>query len=167
MSGEPLGLLNIFEVDEGARKRHLVCFLEPVMAGSQGIEGRCVVGEFTPDGGGEFDVETFAVNPEFLEAFTEYMNAEAIHEPGLIAQARQQESGGWLFLVDPRVELEPNVEPPATELIGCFAIDDAGAIISESFRYNEQHVLFNTQTGISGMLQDRRFYDWLHPVDGR
>ena len=163
---DSLSLLNVFEIDEEFGTRHLICFLDPVLAGSVGIHSRWVVGEFTPDAAGEFDAETFELNEEFIQGFIEYMNTKAIGEPELIEQAKA-DPGMWLYLVDPRFSGDlADGEPPAEELIGRFAVDDAGGIVADSFQYNAHHILFSTDTGVSGMLSDRKFYDWLHPVDG-
>ena len=44
-----LELLNIFDIEEEGGTRHFVCFLEPVLAGAQGIPVQSIVGEFTPE----------------------------------------------------------------------------------------------------------------------
>lgn len=164
MSENELSLLNIYEVDEEFGKRYFVCFLESVMAGAIGIPTRSIVGEFTPDADNEFDSETFERNEEFINAFVQYMNLEGVKAPELIAQA-QSDPGGFLYLVDPRYALEEaeDDEPPAIQLIGRFLVDDRGRITPDSFEYNGEHVLFDPATGVSGILHDRRFYDWLHP----
>jgi hypothetical protein len=162
MPHDTLELLNVFEVDDGPKKRFLVCFLDGIRAGKVGIEGRCVVGEVAPDESGEFHPDTFTLNPEFIAAFTDYMNTEAAREPSLATQARTQ-PGGWLYVVDPRITDDPAHEPPAEDLVGCFAVDGAGQIVPNSFQYNRQHLIFSPAAGVSGMLGDRRFYNWLHP----
>lgn len=159
-----LELLNIFDIEEDGTTRHFVCFLEPVLAGAQGIPVAAIVGEFTPDGDGEFDPDTFRLNEEFIGAFTAYMNDEVIHSPDLRNQALGN-PGGVLYLVDPRITEAVN-EPDPGDLLGGFAIDDDGQPVPESFRYNPQHQMFTRTHGPSGILTDRRFYDWLHPVDG-
>jgi hypothetical protein len=164
MSEDSLSLLNIYEIDEEFGTRYFVCFLESVMAGAIGIPTRSIVGEFTPDKDNEFDSETFERNEEFIQAFVQYMNREGINAPELIAQARA-EPGGFLYLVDPRHPLDETgeEEPPTEQLIGRFLVDDQGRITPDSFEYNSDHILFDPQSGVSGMLHDRRFYDWLHP----
>ena len=157
-----LSLLNVFEVVEDGAHRHLICFLDPILAGAKGIDPRSVIGEFTPTHEGEFDPDSFTLNTAFLEAFTGYMNEEATHSPGLVRDAREHASG-WLYILDPRHTLTGGDEPPASELLGCFAVDDSGQIVPRSFLYNENHVLFDPATGLSGVFSDRRFYDWLHP----
>jgi hypothetical protein len=164
MSEDSLNLLNIYEVDEELGTLYLVCFLEPVMAGAVGIPSRAVVGEFTPDADNEFDPETFERNDEFINAFVQYMNREGAKAPELLAQAKA-EPGGFLYLVDPRFDIDAfgDEEPPAAQLIGRFLVDEQGDIIPDSFEYNSDHVLFDPESGVSGLLNDRRFYDWLHP----
>ena len=154
-------LLNVYEVDIGGRKRHLICFLETELAESQGINERSVVGECTPDPGDEFDLSSFQLNPGFVAAFTEYMNAEASRAPDVIAQARGNASG-WLYFVDPRAQQNSNDEPPATDLLGCFAVDESGRIVPYSFQYNQNHLWFDPASGASGVFADKSFYDWLH-----
>lgn len=162
MSEHSFDLLNIFEIDEPEGPRHLVCFLEKDTADAQGgIEVRDVVGDFDPKADGEFDPETFRLNPEFIQGLVAYMNAEAIHSPELIEQARSN-PGAILYLLDPRND-HPGAEPPIGDLLGGFAIADDGTPVPNSFRYNDQHVMFDPVTGPSGILTDRQFYDWLHP----
>ena len=74
MADSDLPLLNIYEIEMDGVPRHLVGFLDPVLAGARGIDTRAMVGEFEPLENGEFDLETFEVNPEFVETFTRYMN---------------------------------------------------------------------------------------------
>ena len=133
-------------------------------AGAVGIEPRAVVGEFTPDAGGDFDLETFELNPDFVRAFAEYMNEEGVKAPELLAQAAA-EPEGFLYLVDPRHPFDPDSpsEPPGTDIVGRFLVDAQGGIVADSFEYNADHVLFDPETGVSGILHDRKFYDWLHP----
>lgn len=159
-----LELLNIFDFEENGGSRHLVCFLEPVLAGAKGIPIDAIVGEFTPDDQGEFDPDTFLLNEDFIVAFTNYMNTQVIHSPDLRNQAMGN-PGGVLYLVDPRVTEAVN-DPDPGDLLGGFAIDDDGQPVPDSFRYNPQHLMFTRTHGPSGILTDRRFYRWLHPVSG-
>ncbi|HEV3165373.1 MAG TPA: hypothetical protein VGZ22_15205 [Isosphaeraceae bacterium] len=163
MDDKSLSLLNVFEVEVEGATHHMVCYLDPVLAGSRGIDSRSVIGEFTPDAQGEFDPRTFRINPEFIEAFVQYMNAESTGATEAIAQARDQ-PGGWLYLIDPRNPRRPEVETPPGDLVGCFAVDDTGQIVPNSFQYNQNHLWFDPVSGVSGLLYDRKFYDWLHPV---
>ena len=43
---ESLALLNIYEVESEHGPTSLLCFLDPILAGAKGIEGRSVVGEY-------------------------------------------------------------------------------------------------------------------------
>ena len=157
-----LSLLNIFEVETDEGMKHLIAFLDPVRAGAEGIATRGVVGAFLPDSQGEFDPATFTVNPEFIAAFTDYMN----QEPGRVTEIADQARaipGQWLYLVDPRDETPPDQDPPATDILGCFAVDDSGQVVPNSFQYNRDHSWFCPEKGVSGLLIDRRFFDWLNP----
>jgi hypothetical protein len=157
-----LSILNVFEIQIEGVNRHLICFLDPILAGAAGIPGKSVVGEYQPGADGQFDLDSFELNPEFVDSYIRYMNEVAIHSPDLVAEATQHESG-WLYVLDPRYNLKAGVEPPASELIGCYAVDETGRIAPGSFQYNENHVWFEPESGTSGILSDRRFYDWLHP----
>ena len=157
-----LSLLNIFEVEAEEGVTHLVAFLDPVRAGASGILTRSVVGSFVPDAAGEFDAHTFAVNPEFVAAFVDYMN----QEPDRVAAIRENARaipGQWLYLVDPRDATPRDEDPPPSDILGCFAVDDSGQVVPNSFQYNAEHKWFSIETGVSGLLEDRRFYDWLNP----
>lgn len=160
MSEPSYDLLNIYEIDESTGPRHYLCLLEPVQAGVKGILWESVVGEFTPRGDGEFDPETFRLNPDFVAAFVAYMNGPMLESPELREQARAN-PGGFLHLVDPRVG-EPEGEPAPGDMLGGFAIDEGGVPVPGSFRYNPEHLMFDARSGPSGILTDRRFYDWLH-----
>jgi len=163
MAEPALPLLNLFEVETEGRRRHVVCFLDPVRAGALGIDSRAVIGEYSPGPGGEFDLETFHLNPHFVTAFTLYMNGVTAHASEVIDAARSERSG-WLYLLDPRYRPGNAEETPGRNLLGCFAVDDSGQIVPGSFQYNSQHVWFDPVDGVSGILRDRRFYDWLHPA---
>ncbi len=159
--GQPHGLLNIFEVELNGTPRHLVCFLEPSLAGHKGIDERSIVGEFTPGEDHDFNLETFELNPAFVDAFTGYMNAVAIQSPGMNEEATRHASG-WLYVLDPRFGETGKSEPEPLDLLGGFVVDDGGRIVPDSFVYNEKHQWFSPDEGVSGVLSDRQFYDWLH-----
>jgi hypothetical protein len=160
MSERSLDLLNIYELAEPDGPRFLVAFLEAHHAHRRGIVPRAVVGEFTPDPAGEFDPDTFALNPEFVEAFTAYMNDVGIRSAELCSQAAQNPSS-LLYLLDPRND-DPGDSPPVSDLLGRFAIDERGVPVPGSFEYNREHRMFDPVTGPSDILTDRQFYDWLH-----
>lgn len=163
---EPLPLLNVFEIEVDGRTRYLIGFIDTVLAGAAGLDERSIVGEYTPGPADEFDPASFQSNPAFVEAFIQYMNSEGSHSPELANQA-QGYSNGWLYLVDPRSQTPSEAEPPASDLLGGFAVDSAGQIVPDSFRYNPQHLWFNPDNGASGVFSDRKFYDWLHAVEER
>lgn len=159
---DSLPLLNVFEVsDEEGGTRHLLAFIEPVVAGSSGIASRSIVGEITPSDEGGYDPLSLKLNPEFIEAFTDYMNDVQAAEPAIVEQARQLPSG-WVYIIDPRNLEDAGVEPPAIDLVGAFAVDDAGQVVPKSFQYNANHALIDQDRGMTGLFSDRRFYDWLH-----
>lgn len=162
MSKSELPLLNVFEVETEGVHHHLICFLDVILAGSRGIDSRSVIGQFTPRSGGAFDLESFQVNPAFIEVFVQYMNASAINFPEIIREASSR-SSDWLYLLDPRTPGEFSLDPRASDLIGCFAVDDHGQIVPRSFQYNRDHLWFDPVRGVSGVFSDRAFYQWLHP----
>ena len=158
----PLPLLNVFEVtDDQGILRHLLAFIEPVLAGSNGIDTRSIVGEVTPTGEGTFDPSSLKLNPEFIEGFTGYMNEVQAASPEIVDQARDLPSG-WVYIIDPRNVDESGEDPPPSDLVGAFAVDDIGQVVPKSFQYNANHVLIDQERGMSGLFSDRRFYDWLH-----
>lgn len=161
MAERSLDLLNIYELMEPEGPRHLVAFLEPVLAELRGIVSHAVVGEFLPRTDGEFDPNTFELNPEFVLQFIRYMNEEAIHSPELLDQAARNPSS-QLHLVDPR-NLDDD-EPPLSDVLGRFTIDEHGQPVAGSFEYNREHAMFDPVKGPSDILTDRSFYNWLHPV---
>jgi hypothetical protein len=159
---DPLPLLNVFEVsDDQGGTRHLLAFIEPVRAGSAGIDSRSIVGEITPTADG-YDPTSLKLNPEFIEAFVAYMNEFQAVTPGIVDQARDLPSG-WVYIIDPRYVEEPGVDPSPSDLVGAFAVDDAGQVVPGSFQYNANHVLIDQQRGMTGLFSDRRLYDWMHP----
>jgi hypothetical protein len=161
MSDSSLSLLNVFEVERDGAMHHLVCFLDPVLAGARGIDGRAVIGEFTPAPNGDFDHESFQVNPEFIAAFEQFMNEEAARSSELANQARNH-PGGRLYIVDARHPGDPRDDLPTSEVAGSFTVEETGQIVPGSFQYNHDHVWFHPDTGSSSLLANRQFYDWLH-----
>ena len=161
---QDLALLNVFEVHEESGRRHYVCFLDPVLAGAIGIAEEAIVGEFMPTPSGDFNPETFRRNDRFIEAFARYMNDQAIANEELQALARRQPSNR-LFLVDPRQADDPDADVSDANVIGHFQVDSSGILMPDSFQYNELHLLFDPESGVSGILFDRQFYAWLHPLD--
>jgi hypothetical protein len=159
--GRPTPIVNIFEVKLDGAPAHLVCFLEHSDAEKHGIDPRSIVGEFEPAPDQAFDPETFQLNPDFIDILTDYMNLKAATDADLIADARAN-GGRWLFVLDPRYEGSTETEPPKGDVLGAYAIDESGVLVPDSFRYNDHHEWFSAASGISGVLADRRFYDWLH-----
>ena len=162
MDDADLPLLNIFEVETPEGLRHYVGFQDAVMAGAVGLASHAMVGEFTPDPSGEFDPTTFVPNPEFIEALVEFLDTQAREAPALAAAAAESPDQP-LYLVDPRATTPEDQEPPAEDVVGHFEVDQAGTILPGSFSYNRAHVWFSTHQGVSGLLHDRQFYNWLHP----
>lgn len=162
MAERSLELLNIYELMEPEGPRHLVAFLEPVLAELHGIVDRAVIGEFTPRvEDGEFDPATFVLNPEFVVQFIRYMNEEAIRSQELLDQAARNPSA-HLHLVDPRNTDDD--EPPLSDVLGRFSIDENGQPVPGSFEYNREHRMFDPVKGPSDILMDLSFYNWLHPI---
>lgn len=161
---EPMQLLNVYEVVTDDGPASLICFLDPVLAGARGIDPRAVVGIYGEAGVEDFDAAGFRVNPTFVEALTGYMNEEAVESPEVVAEAKNLASG-WLYIVDPRDRAEPDAEPPASNLLGAYAVDEAGQVVPGSFQYNEKHAVFDPSQGPSGVLFDKKFYNWLHGVE--
>jgi hypothetical protein len=157
-----LSLLNIYEVETDEGTKHLVGFQDPVLAGSVGLASHAMIGEFRPDPDGEFDPDSFTVNPEFVEAVTQYMNAVPVEAPALVEGARQI-PGERLYVVDPRNDTPMDEDPPAEDVLGWYEVDDAGQVVPDSFEYNGEHLWFSTRSGVSGLLEDRNFYRFLHP----
>lgn len=155
---DDIEMLNIYEVEIEGRIRHLICFIDPRQASAEGIAPRKIIGEFRPDPQGEFDPDTFTANPEFIKAYSEFMNEEAQRIPELMLLA-QERPGETLNLVDPR---DPSEEPSAPNVVGRFKIDPDGWIEHQSFRYNTAHRWFDPRFGVSGVLANRDFYEWLN-----
>jgi hypothetical protein len=156
-------LLNVYDAEIERGPVSLICFLDPVLAGARGIDGRAVVGEYVKDANGEFDLDAFRVNPGFVESLTGYMNEEAAGSDEVVEQARAF-ADGLLYIIDPRDQTASPEEPPASNVIGAFAVDEAGNVVPGSFRYNAKHALFEAVEGMSAVLYDRRFYEWLHRI---
>src|SRR4051812_38385697 len=136
---QELPLLNIFEVETDEGIRHVVGFVDAVRAGAEGVPTRSIVGAFQPTSEGGFDPESFGANPEFIAAFTDFMNDEPSRSEDVVAQAKTIPSQ-WLYIVDPRDETPDEDDPPATNIVGCYAVDDTGQVVPNSFQYNGQHL---------------------------
>ena len=144
---DPLPLLNIYDLETDQGPVSLLCFLDPVLAGAKGIDERSVVGNYVTRGGDEFDPDAFRVNPAFVEALTGFMNEETAESEAIAGQARAIRSD-WLYLVDPRDRTDPEAEPPPSNVLGAFAVDDAGQVVPGSFQYNANHRMFDREFGI-------------------
>ncbi len=161
----PNTLLNIFEIEDDTKRRFLLCFLDPVLAGARGIDPRSIVGEFAAPPGVE--PNSFAANPGFSDSLCAFMNAEAASSLDISSEARNH-PGGQLFVLDPRAgALQGEQEPNVSDVIGWFQVDEAGVLVQNSFEYNSMHLWINPTNGPSGVLSDRRFHDWLHAIDPR
>ena len=154
-------LLNIFEIETENGTKHFVGFIDPATAEAHGIDSRCLIGDFTPLEDGEFDVHTFQVNPDFIEAFTEYMNGDPSQAEDVISHALTI-PGEALYIVDPRNKSDPQYDPPSHDVMGAFRVDSTGQVVANSFEYHAEYEWFSTASGVSGLLEDRRFYEWLH-----
>jgi hypothetical protein len=160
---DALPLLNVFEVpDDQGGTRHLLAFIEPARADSSGIDARSIVGEITPTDDGGYDPRSLKLNPQFLESFTDYMNEVQANTPEIVERARSLPSGS-VYVIDSRNAEPGEGDPPPSDLVGAFAVDDAGRVVPQSFQYNANHGLIDQDRGMSGLFSDRRFYDWLHP----
>jgi hypothetical protein len=164
-SESELSLLNIFEIedDEQGRVRHLVGFIDAVLAGSVGLVSHAMVGEFQPAEDGSFDPSTFTPNPEFLTAAKQFLNAQAKVSHELLEGATQV-PGQRLYLVDPRNQSLEHDDPPPEDVLGWYEVDENGKVVADSFAYNPEHLWFSELSGPSGLLSNRTFYDFLHPV---
>src|SRR6478735_3985933 len=134
-SQEELPLLNTFDLETEHGTHRVIAFIDPVLAGARGISTRRIVGGFPAGSTGDFDPSQFAVNPEFVAALTDYMNSEPSRSPEILEQARDV-PGQWLYILDPRNDSPEDEEPPAGDILGCYAVDDAGQIVPSSFQYN-------------------------------
>lgn len=158
---EPIPLLNVFEVQEADRVRHLIGFLDPILAKSRGLASHAMVGEFVPGLDGAFNPQTFQGNPEFVAAFIAYMNRRIELAPEM-AEGASERPGERLFVIDPR-NRDQDREPPGSDVLGSYEVDNLGLIVTDSFTYNPDHRWFCPEAGISGIFYDRRFYAALHP----
>ena len=155
-------LLNIYEVELDGQIRHLIGFLAPEVAHRLGIASRKIVGEFQPTPEGEFDPATFEVNEEFIQAYTDFMNEDVVRNPELMMLAMDQPDR-YLTLIDPRHPSDtPDLEVPIVNKVGRFRSTPEGFIQENSFQYNQKHLWFDPEYGVSGVFLNREFYDWLN-----
>lgn len=157
----PLSLLNVFDIESETGPRRLLCFVDPVIAGARGIDPRAIVGEFPAELDHVEDPSQFSANPAFIQTFILYMNQVASSSPGLTRQAAAN-AGETLYVVDPRVPPSQKGEPLPHDVLGAYQIGPDGTIVPGSFGYNEAHLWFHADSGVSGVFADRAFYDWIH-----
>ncbi len=156
-----LPLLMVYELDDTSGRHHVICFQDPVLAGSVGVDVRTIVGRYFPTGEGRFDPATFQFNTGFVLTLTDFMNQVVIEDAWLHQEAKHV-AGGKLEVIDPRCVSAELIEIPMSEIVGWFAVDDAGQILRDSFLYNHNHVWFEPRFGTSGLLSLRSFYDFVH-----
>jgi hypothetical protein len=161
---EDLPLLNVYQVEDEAdgRTRHFIGFMDPVLAGAVGLASHALIGEFSPRSDGSFDPDSFVVNDEFIAAVTAFLNGQPEHSADL-KDGAVQVPGQRLYVVDPRNDSPSNQDPPMYDVLGWFQVDGSGQIVPASFFYNPEHEWFSPESGISGLLHNRTFYEYLHP----
>jgi hypothetical protein len=159
-------MLNVFEVvDESGTPSRILCLIDALRAGIEGIDPRTIIGSIPLDASidpDEFEPETLSLNPGFVQSITQFLNHYALNEGAdeLGIQARSI-SSGWLYLIDPRYTDE--ADPGPENILGAYPIDESGQIVPNSFVYNEKHRLFDNDLGVSALLRNRMFFDWLNP----
>lgn len=156
-----LPLLMVYELDDTSGRHHVIAFQDPVHAGSVGIDVRAIVGRFEPTASGGFNPSTFQFNTAFVNMVADFMNAVVIHDPSLAEEATLTNEGR-LEVIDPRCQAATMAEIPMTDILGWFSVNDAGAIEKDSFLYNHNHQWFSPESGTSGLLSLRSFYDFVH-----
>lgn len=156
-----LPLLMVYELDDISGHHHVVCFQDPLNAGSVGVDVRTIVGRFEPTADGRFNPSTFQFNTAFVNLVAEFMNAVVINNPNLAREATYV-TNGRLEVIDPRCLNTELAEVPMTEILGWFAVDEAGAILKDSFLYNHNHLWFEPDFGTSGLLSMKEFYEYVH-----
>lgn len=159
-----LPLLMVYELDDVSGRHHVICFQDPVHAGSMGIDVRAIVGRFEPTASGGFDPAKFQFNTAFVNLVADFMNAVVIHDPALAEEATLANEGR-LEVIDPRCAAANMGDIPLTDILGWFAVNNAGTIEKESFLYNHNHLWFSPESGTSGLLSLRPFYDFVHGGD--
>lgn len=157
---DSLPLLMVYELDDTSGHHHVICFQDPVHAGSIGIDVRSIVGRFQPDEQGRFNPGTFQFNTAFVDQVSDFMNRVIAFNPNLVEEARHV-TEGRLEVLDPRCRMNELPEIPISEVIGWFAVDPSGRILADSFLYNHNHIWFEPQFGTSGLLALRPFYEFL------
>ena len=158
---QKLPLLMVYELNDTSGHHHVICFQDPVHAGSVGINVRSIVGRFQPGPSGKFDPATFQFNLAFVEEVTRYFNEVVILSDTLQDEARHSPDGR-MEVIDPRCSLQTLTEIPISSVLGYFAVDAAGKLLPGSFLYNHNHLWFDPEQGTSGLLCSRKFYDFLH-----
>lgn len=158
---ESLPLLMVYVLDDTSGRHHVICFQDPVLAGSVGVDVRTIVGRYFPTPEGRFDPATFQFNTGFVLTVTDFMNRVVFEDPWLHQEAKHV-AGGRLEVIDPRCVAAELTEIPMSEIVGWFAVDDSGLILPDSFLYNHNHLWFEPQFGTSGLLSLRSFYDFVH-----
>ena len=156
-----LSLLMVYELNDEFGRHHVVCFQDPVLAGSVGVDVRAILGRFQPREDGSFDPATFQFNTAFVSIVTEFMNASVASDPDLAEDAKMGQ-GDRLEVIDPRCIGLDSAEVPMTEILGWFAVTELGEILADSFLYNHNHVWFDERFGVSGLLSLREFYNFVH-----
>ncbi len=154
-------MLMVYELDDESGRQHVVCFQDPILAGSVGVDVRTIIGRFQPREDGGFNPSTFQFNTAFVNLVAEFMNAKVADDPNLAEDARHV-TEGRLEVIDPRCSGLELTEVPMSEILGWFAVDESGSILADSFLYNHNHVWFDERFGVSGLLHLRTFYDYVH-----
>jgi hypothetical protein len=150
----------VYELNDESGEHHVICFQDPVHAGSKGIDVKSIVGRYLPDAKGQFDPAAFQFNTAFVNQVADFMNSVVSNDQQLVEEAKRV-TEGRLEVIDPRCENDQISEIPLSEIVGWFAVDPSGQILPDSFLYNHNHTWFDPSSGTSGLLKLRRFYDFL------
>ena len=131
----------------GRRDAQLVGFLDPVLAGSRGIDPRARSSARSRRG------RTGFRPPDVPPQSGIRRRLHRVHErepraarPSSSPQAAGSRAGGSTSSIPAARTIPPRPTRPPSEMVGCFAVDDAGQIVPNSFQYNKNHAWFDPET---------------------
>ena len=163
---ESAALLNIYDVETEKGPARSSASSTPCSPGPRGSTTRSVVGDYVDRRGRRVRPRRLPGQPGVRRG------PDRLHERGdrrdpRRSPARPGRSGATGSTSStPATGPTPRPSRRPANVLGAFAVDDAGQVVPGSFQYNANHRMFDREFGTRALLFDRAFYDWLHATSG-
>jgi hypothetical protein len=118
------------------------------------VPAHAIVGQMKLAAGGAPDWHSFQKNRTFLDFYTRFMRGELPTKPEMLERARVK-PGEYIYVIDARTPT-PEGEVPWVDIVGHYQTKTDGTAKSETFEYNEEHLLVRGEGLLSAIFDDER-----------